>query len=347
MKRRLLVLFAFSVGFVYLSMSLSTPPSGFSASKGTPLAVEPPLGLPPVPIPADNPMTVEKVELGKMLYFDKRLSKDKTISCATCHMPENAYTEPRNVSTGIDDQKGEMNSPHVINSAYATSMFWDGRMNTLEEQAAGPVENPIEMGHKIGDVAGDLNAIPEYKKRFMDVFGEPASKETITKAIAAFERTLLSGNSPYDRYKSGDKNAMSADAIKGMELFNQKLCVTCHTPPLFSNWGFYNTGVGYGKGEPPIGRKAVTNLDSDQGAFRVSSLRNIAETAPYFHNGEAKTLREAVAFMAKGGKQNPNQHALFLALKGMKITDDEIDKITAFLESLTGEYPVVEEPKLP
>ncbi len=324
---------------------LTAAPLSAVSQSGTPLTVEAPLGMPPVPIPADNPMTVEKVELGKMLYFDKRLSKDSTVSCASCHMPEHAYAEPRSTSAGIKDQIGPVNSPHVLNSAYATTMFWDGRMKTLEEQAAGPVGNPIEMGDDINDVAKELNAIPAYKSRFMKVFGKAADPDGITKAIAAFERTLISGNSPFDRYRNGDKNAISKDAQEGWALFNQKLCATCHTPPLFSNWGFYNAGVGSGSGEE--GRMAVSGIPSDKGAFRVSSLRNITDTAPYFHDGKTKTLEEAVRFMAGGGKDNPNLHALLRAVKAQNITDAEIKKLLAFLKSLTGEYPVVKEPKLP
>lgn len=336
------------VGFI-LSLLVVIPwfgSAGLSFAE-TPLAVEPPLGLPPLPIPAENPMTVEKVELGKLLYFDTRLSKDGTVSCASCHMPDHAYAEPRATSLGINNQLGPINSPTVLNSAYATTLFWDGRVKSLEEQAAGPVENPIEMGHKFQDCVVQINGIPEYQKRFQDVFGGPATKETITKAIAAFERTILTGNSPFDKYQNGEENAISQDAKEGWELFNQKLCTTCHTPPLFSNWGFYNAGVGYDGKTLPDGRFAVTKVASDKGAFRVPSLRNVTETWPYFHDGKTESLEDAVRFMAGGGKENPNQHALFKAIKLQKITDKEIKKIVEFLKTLEGEYPVVETPDLP
>jgi len=293
-------------------------------------------------------MTMEKIELGKMLYFDKRLSKDQTVACASCHIPQHGYAEPRATSKGIKDQIGGRNANPVINAAYATSMFWDGRMKTLEEQAGGPVENPIEMGHEMTVVAKDLNAIPEYKKRFAAVFGKPASRETITKAIAAFERTIITGNSPYDKFKNGDANAISAEAKAGELLFMGKgLCATCHTPPVFSSWGFYNAGVGSDKEKMDIGRMEVTKADSDKGAFRVPHLRNVADSAPYFHDGGVEKLDDAVRFMAGGGKDNPNLHPLFRALKAQKFTDEEIGQLVAFLKSLSGEYPVVEEPKLP
>lgn len=303
---------------------------------------QPPLGLPALPVPADNHITAEKVELGKMLYFDKRLSKDNSVACATCHKPGYAYAEPLKSSVGINSQIGDKNAPTIVNAAYMTSMFWDGRMKTLEEQAAGPVENPIEMGHKIEDVAAALNAVPEYKKRFEDAFGQPACKETITKAIAAFERTILSGNSPYDRYVNGDPSALSEDAQKGMQLFMGKaLCATCHKAPLFANGNFVNTGIG----DNAPGRFAVTKLATDKGAHRVPALREAVNTAPYFHDGSVATLEEAVKIMAGGGVDNPNRHA---ALRVMpKWSEEEIGQLVEFIKALSGEYPVVEEPELP
>ncbi len=310
--------------------------------------IEVPEGLPSVPVPDDNPMTKEKVELGKMLFFDQRLSRDGTLSCATCHIPEHGYAEPKPTSEGIEGQFGERNANPVINSAYATTLFWDGRSEDLEDQAAGPMENPIEMGHSIPDIAEKLNEIPEYKKRFENVFGAPANQDTITKAIAAFERTLLTGNSPYDRYVNGEEDAISEEAKAGEDLFKGKaLCATCHTPPVFSNWSFYNAGVGTDKEEMDIGRMEVTEKESDKGAFRVPHLRNATDTAPYMHDGSLETLEEAVRFMAEGGKDNPNLHPLFRALKGANLTDEEIDQLVEFVKILKGEYPIVEEPELP
>ncbi|MEW6237796.1 MAG: cytochrome c peroxidase [Candidatus Omnitrophota bacterium] len=340
------LLFAALFAFAGSALLFLAPAS--AAPTGTPYKISVPLGLPNITIPDDNPMTVEKIELGKMLYFDKRLSKDNTVACASCHIPKHGYAEPRATSKGIKDQIGGRNANAVVNAAYASSMFWDGRMNTLEEQAGGPVENPIEMGHDMTVVAKDLNAIPEYKKRFEAVFGQPASRETITKAIAAFERTILSGNSPYDKYKKGDANAISAEAKAGEAIFLGKgLCATCHQPQVFSTWGFYNAGVGSDKEKMDIGRMEVTKAESDKGAFRVPHLRSIADTAPYFHDGSVEKLEDAVRFMAEGGKENSNLNPLFRALKAQKITDEEIGQLTAFLKSLSGEYPVVEEPKLP
>ena len=179
-------------------------PENLPAEEVSATEVDVPLGLPALKIPADNPMSDEKVELGRMLYFDTRLSKDGTISCATCHDPHQTWAQHTPTSTGIDGQLGGANSPTVINAAYATAQFWDGRAASLEEQAVGPVENPVEMGHKLDVLVPQLNEVPEYKERFQKVFQTDVTKEGIAKAIAAFERTILSGDSPYDRFQKGD-----------------------------------------------------------------------------------------------------------------------------------------------
>jgi cytochrome c peroxidase len=306
-----------------------------------------PVGLPPVPIPEDNPMTEAKVELGKLLYFDKRLSIDGTISCATCHDPTKGWAERTPTSTGVDDQVGGRNAPTVINSAYATSMFWDGRMETLEQQALGPIENPIEMAHKLDDLVPQLNEIEGYKKRFQDVFGTDVTADGIGKAIAAFERTVLSGNSAYDKFKAGDETALTDVQKKGMELFEDVGCATCHLPPVFSNWGFYNAGIGMDAEKPDEGRKDFTGMDSDLGKFRVPSLRDIANTGPYFHDGSVETLEEAVKIMAEGGIANDNLDKMLKAVGEEELSEEDQAAIVAFLEALTGDTPVIDPPELP
>lgn len=304
--------------------------------------VKVPLGLPPLPIPEDNPMTADKVELGRMLYFDKRLSKDGTVSCATCHDPLMAWTEHKPTSTGIGDQVGGANSPTVINSAYATTQFWDGRAASLEEQALGPIENPIEMGHSLPEMIATLNGLEGYKQHFQKVFGTEVTKEGIAQAIAAFERTVLSGNSPYDKFMAGDENALNEAQKRGMELFNNSGCADCHTPPLFSSYDFYNAGVSIEKNEP--GRKAVTNDDADQGAFRVPMLREVANTGPYFHDGSAATLEDAVALMARGGNDNPNLSEMLKSVRDAKLTEENQKDLVEFLKALSGEYPIIDPP---
>jgi cytochrome c peroxidase len=305
-----------------------------------------PLGLPPAPIPADNPMTAEKIELGKMLYFDTRLSRDGKISCATCHDPKTAWTEHKPTSEGIGGQFGQRNSPTVINSAYATSQFWDGRAGTLEDQALGPIENPVEMGHHIDAMIQDLSKIGVYKQKFQSVFGTPITKDGIAKAIAAFERTVLSGNSPYDRFQNGDKTALTATQQRGLQLFEDN-CAVCHAPPLFSNYRFYNAGVGMEKKKPDEGRMAVTQKKSDFGKFRVPALREVANTGPYFHDGSVATLAEAVDLMADGGRDNPHLSAQMKAVRDAELSEQDQKDIVEFLKGLSGEYPVIEPPKLP
>ena len=306
-----------------------------------------PLGLPALPVPEDNPMTAEKVELGKLLYFDKRMSKDGTVSCATCHDPQMAWTEHKPTSTGIGSQVGGANSPTVINAAYATTQFWDGRAKSLEEQALGPIENPIEMGHKLPEMIGQLNQLGAYKERFQKVFGTDVTSEGIAKAIAAFERTVLSGNSPYDKFKAGDQSALNDAQKHGLEVFQKAGCADCHEPPLFSNYEYENAGVGMDKEKPDAGRKAVTGKDEDLGKIRVPALREVANTGPYFHDGSGATLEDAVALMAGGGKDNPNLSEMLKSVRDAKLTEQDRKDLVEFLKALSGEFPVVEPPQLP
>ena len=306
-----------------------------------------PAGLPPLPVPDDNPMTAEKIELGKLLYFDPRLSKDNTIACFTCHDPTKGWAEHTPTSTGIDGQVGGRNAPTVTNAAYATSQFWDGRMETLEQQALGPIENPIEMGHKLPDLVKELNEIAGYKERFQKVFQTDVTADGIAKAIAAFERTVLSGNSPYDKFTAGDAAALTDVQKRGMELFESAGCSTCHATPLFSNYKFYNAGVGMDNETPDEGRKDFTQNDGDLGKFRVVALRDVAETAPYFHDGSVETLEDAVALMAAGGLDNPNLSGMLKAVAEENLTADDQTAIVEFLKALTGETPMIEPPELP
>jgi cytochrome c peroxidase len=287
------------------------------------------------------PKVPEKVALGKMLYFDTRLSKDGTVSCATCHDPQKAWAEHEPTSKGIHEEVGGANSPTIINAAYATSQFWDGRAATLEEQALGPIENPIEMGHSMELLTGELEEIPEYKEAFQKVFGTGVTKEGIAKAIASFERLVLSGNSPYDKFKAGQEDALTDAQKRGMDLFDNAGCATCHKPPLFSNYGFYNAGVGMDKDPPDPGRKAVTEKDADLGKFRTPALREVAYTAPYFHDGSVATLEEAVALMATGGKEkeNPNLSGMFNLLRKAEISEQDQQDLVEFLKALSGEFP--------
>jgi cytochrome c peroxidase len=334
---------------VSTEVAMQSAPAKQQAVEPSSAGVSPkvPLGLPPLPVPADNPMTAEKVALGELLYFDPRLSKDKNISCATCHDPHMAWAEHEPTSTGIGSQKGGRNSPTVINAAYATSMFWDGRAASLEEQALGPIANPIEMGHTVEAMVADLSGVAVYKDRFQKVFGTGVTQDGVAKAIAAFERTVLSGNSPYDQFMAGNKEALSAAQKHGLEVFENAGCSTCHAPPLMSNYGFQNAGVGMDKEKPDEGRMVVTKKESDRGKFRVPSLRDVAQTAPYFHDGSVDKLEDAVALMAAGGKDNPNLSTILKGVRETRLSEQDRGDLVEFLKGLSGEYPIIEPPKLP
>jgi cytochrome c peroxidase len=315
-------------------------------SNTAPTSLRVPLGLPPVPVPDDNPMSAEKVELGKLLYFDKRVSKDGTVSCASCHDPKTAWAEHTPTSEGIHHQKGGRNAPTVLNATYATSQFWDGRAQTLEQQATGPVENPIEMGHTMEAVVAAFSKIPGYQERFQKVFGSGVTKEGFAKAIAAFERTVLSGDSPYDRFVQGDRGALNDAQKRGWELFRNN-CSSCHAPPLFSNYKFINAGVGMDKQGPDEGRKKITGKARDLGKFRVPALRNVADLYPYFHDGSAARLEDAVALMADGGKDNANLSAMLKSVREANLGGRDRKDLVEFLKALSGKYPVIEPPALP
>jgi len=322
-------------------------PAKKPADSSAAAVAEVPLGLPPLTVPEDNPMTVEKIALGKQLYFDKRLSKDGTISCATCHDPKTGWAERKPTSTGIHDKVGGRNAPTVINAAYAPSQFWDGRMKTLEEQALGPIENPIEMGHTLDAMVADLSKIGGYEEQFQHVFGTGGTKEGVAKAIAAVERTVLSGNSPYDRYQNGEEDALTEAQKRGLNLFKSAGCQACHAPPVFSRGSFYNAGVGTDKEKPDEGRKDFTGDDADTGKFRTPALREVAHTAPYFHDGSAATLQDAVALMAAGGMDNPNLSGMLKAVGRRNLSEQDRQDLVAFLGALSGKYPIIDPPQLP
>ena len=294
-----------------------------------------PLGLLPIPWPADNPYSADKVELGKVLYFDKRLSADNSVACASCHAPERGFTDNSPVSTGIRGQKGGRSAPTTINRAYSLAQFWDGRAATLEEQAKGPIQNPIEMGETHVNVVAKLNAIAGYRALFEKSFGSPeVTIDNAAKAIATFERTLLSGNSPYDRYKAGNKAALTAAQVRGMDVyFNTAKCDQCHEGVNLTANAYANLGIGTDKPEPDEGRFAVTKDPADWGKFKTPTLRDISKTAPYMHDGSLKTLEEVVEHYDKGGIANKN---LDEKIKKLNLTADQKKDLVEFLKSLDG-----------
>lgn len=329
-----------TMGFLLLGVG-----AGF-AQKPAPQAL--PLGLKKMRVPKDNPPTAEKIALGKQLYFDPRLSSDDTISCASCHDPAKGWSNGEAFAKGVGGAMGGRSAPTIINSGYSYFQFWDGRAIQLEGQALGPIQAEVEMNMPLPALVKKLNAIPGYRKQFDNVFGGPATPDKVAKAIAAFERTVLSGGAPYDQYKAGDKKALSAAAERGRKVFfNKANCSACHAGPNFSDAAFHNIGVGMDKKDPDLGRFSVTKLEGDRGSFRTPTLREIARTAPYMHDGGLKTLEDVVEFYAKGGIPNPQLDEEIFPLK--KLTaKDKADLVTFLKEGLSSpNYPMTKAPTLP
>ncbi|MBI3558016.1 MAG: cytochrome-c peroxidase [Deltaproteobacteria bacterium] len=293
------------------------------------------------PVPKDNKMTPAKIELGKQLFFEKRLSHTSEVSCNSCHDVTGSGTDNQPFSTGIKGQKGGRNSPTVWNAAFMGVQFWDGRAASLEEQAKGPMINPLEMGMPSHDeVVKRLSDIPEYRKRFTQVFGKNSLNiDNVARALAAYERTLITPNSPYDQFLKGNFKAMSPNALSGLKLVQTVGCTACHFGATFN--GPQRSGTGFYQKFPLIpgseyekkykltedaGRFNATKNELDRGMWRVPTWRNVALTAPYFHNGSVPTLDEAVRVMAK-------------TQLGKGLTEEQVRDIVAFLKSLTGERP--------
>jgi cytochrome c peroxidase len=301
-----------------------------------------PLGLPPIPWPTDNPYSKKKAKLGRLLYFDPRLSSDGKISCSTCHSERLAFTDHKSIAQGIQGNMGARHSPTVINACYQTQQFWDGRAKTLEEQAKGPIGNPKEMtlasdihdAHK--QCQERVQKINGYRVLFKEVFGNDAcSIDDIAKAIATFERTILSGNSPYDRYLlKRDKTALTEEQIAGYGVFKRVGCANCHGGALFTDGRFLNIGVGMDASNPDTGRYGITGVEKDWGAFKIPTLREVANTGPYMHDGSHKTLEEVVDYYDKGGTPNKNLHPL---MKPLHLTDKEKKALVVFMQGLSGE----------
>ena len=340
-----------------------------------------PLGLPADTwlyfVPRQNPQTAAKIELGRKLFFDQRLSADGSVACATCHQPERGFADDKPVAEGVANRRGTRNSPSLLNVIYNNGQFWDGRSDTLEEQAVLPLINPLEMGDQTHDeVIARLIALPEYVTAFQQTFSTSTiSIALVGHALAAFERTLLSGAAPLDRYLAGDKAAMSEAELRGLAVFRGRgRCTRCHTMNenrmLFSDYEYRNTGVAarhpeferlarqffhasddergaltqqlaLQPGGAELGRMLVSQHILDVGAFHTPSLRNVALTAPYFHDGSAATLADVVRFYNEGGQDNLN---LDTELHPLGLTEEEQRDLITFLGALTGKPPQVAQP---
>lgn len=348
-----------------------------------PLEFELPLGLSAgasqINVPDDNPITRAKIELGRQLYFDGRLSADGTVSCAHCHHPDEGYARDTQFGVGIDGQMGNRNSPVSYNRILSGAQFWDGRAASLEEQAVGPIANPIEMGNTHENAVATVAGIEGYVLQFEKIFGaDGVNIDNIGRAIATFERVIVTGPSPadyfeqlrpylqmdqedlddlkedapkaYAKYEAAvaahEANPMSESAIRGRELFftDKAGCTACHVGANFTDEKYHNLGVGMDQEEPDLGRFVVTADEKDKGAFKTPTVRNVALSAPYMHDGSQKTLAEVVDWYAKGGHANDR---LSDKIKKLELNDQDKQDLVEYMNALTGEFPQVETGRLP
>ena len=298
-----------------------------------------------MPIPDDNPMSQAKIALGHKLYFDPRLSGDGQRSCYGCHVLESGLTDGLPTAIGAFDKALTRSSPTMWNVGYLNELYWDGRAPRLEAQVLGAWKGG-NMGAKPDEIVVELDKIQGYHDAFMEVFGRAATVEGVQQAVAAYMRTLICGDTAFDRFNQGEKDSMSKAAVRGWELFRGKAaCGTCHAGGLLTDQQYHNTGVGMVAVSPDIGRAKVTKAKKDTGAFKTPTLRNITRTAPYFHDGSAATLREAIDFMLGGGFVNP--YLDHENLKPVELSETEIYDLIAFLEALECNNGSIVRPALP
>jgi cytochrome c peroxidase len=297
----------------------------------------------PMPIPPDNPMTPEKIALGRQLFFDERLSADGSKSCYSCHVCEHGLTDGLPKAIGAGNKQLPRSSPTLWNIGYHQEFYWDGRSPSLEKQALAAWTG-ANMGAKADEVVAKLNTLGDYKTQFQKVFQSDATPDNVVKAIAAFERTIISGNTAWDRWKAGDNTALSQSAWRGWNIFQAIKCNNCHDGVLFTDQQYHNIGIGMDQKEPDVGRFKVSNNPQDTGAFKTPTLRDIEKSAPYFHDGSAKTLEEAVDIMLGGGK--PNQYLDKKNLQPHKLLPEQREDLLNFLRSLTVDCKLTK-PSLP
>lgn len=295
-----------------------------------------------IPAHKDNPITKEKIELGKLLFFDPRLSRNDTVSCASCHIPYYYWTDRRSKAVGIDGRKGKRNTPTIINGAYQSLFFWDGRANSLEDQALGPIEAKAEMDLPADEMVNKLKKIDGYVKLFDKIFpNEGITKDTVAKAIATFERTVVSKESPFDKWLKGDESAISEVAKEGFRIFKEEgKCTSCHSGFNFTNDSLNNIALG----DDDPGAFILNKNPIWRGSFKTPTLRNVAETSPYFHDGSVHTLEEAVYICGNGGRyKDLKGRSPFFRDRGLSM--DDVRKVVKFLETLTEKRPMVEPPE--
>jgi len=286
-------------------------------------------------VAADNPLTKEKIALGRDLFFDRRLSVDGTVSCDFCHSPILGFSDGRYFASGVFGLKSKRNTITLLNRIFGQEHFWDGRARSIEDVITEHIEDANVFGNKVENVVQNLSNDKRYQEKFEKVFDRDINSGDVSKAIAAFVRTLISGNSPYDKYVAGNKNALSESAVRGMKLFfsDRLKCSLCHSGPNFTDEKYHNNGTKIDSAKPDLGRYLVTNKESDQGKFRTPTLRDISRTSPYMHNGSIKGLNDLIDFYDKGGIENSYQSPV---IKPLHLTKDERVDLKKFLRSLTG-----------
>ncbi|MEK6238586.1 MAG: cytochrome-c peroxidase [Planctomycetales bacterium] len=303
------------------------------------VVARPPGPLPPIQHPRDNPPNAARIDLGRRLFFDKRLSRGDQVSCATCHDPNQGWSDGRQVATGVDGAQGTRNTPTLINVGYNRLQFWDGRAGSLEEQALGPIQNPLEMDMPLDKLVAKLDAVPEYRRRFQEAFGSKPTADAVAKAIASYERTIVSRDLPIDRFHRGENNALSSAARRGMRLFHGRArCVVCHRGPNLTDDRFHNIGVGVES--PDLGREQATKRAEDRRAFKTPTLREVARSAPYMHDGSFKTLEEVVRHYNFGGVVDAANDHRDEELEVLYLSEDEAADLVVFLkEGLSSSVP--------
>jgi cytochrome c peroxidase len=286
-----------------------------------------------VPTPSDNPQNAEKIALGRKLFFDKRLSLDGSISCASCHDPQKAFSDQRSKSIGINGQLSERNAPSILNAAFLKTAMFDAHLATLELQAIVPIQEPVEMGHNMKILIKQLRQIPEYQAAAQAIFGRDFDAWVLTRSLAAFERSLLSMNAPFDQYMAGNKKAMSKDQLAGWRIFSDELyCTKCHPAPYFTTYEAANNGLyaSY-EGKSDQGRFRIHHDSSDIGKFKIPSLRNLPLTYPYMHDGSIHSMEAALAHYQRGGAGHPLQDPRILSFE---LTSREKAQLLAFFDAL-------------
>ncbi|PIW69069.1 MAG: cytochrome-c peroxidase [Ignavibacteriales bacterium CG12_big_fil_rev_8_21_14_0_65_30_8] len=331
MKSKLLKIVSIIIVFSFIGCSNKKEQNKVITKLDTPLGLE---NLTQY-IPKDNPLTKEKISLGRDLFFDKRLSVDGTVSCSFCHSPLLGFSDGRYFASGVFGLKSKRNTTTLLNRIFAQENFWDGRAKSIEEVISEHIKDPNVFANNLDNIIKLLKEDKKYIKKFNNAFNSDITGDGLVKAIATFIRTLVTGNSPYDKFLAGDKNALSESAQSGLKLFmsDRLKCSVCHSGPNFSDEKYHNNGTKINKENPDLGRYLITKNDEGMGKFRTPTLRDIGRTSPYMHNGSIKGLHALVDFYNKGGEKNIYKSPL---IKPLNLTDSEKNDLFNFLRSLTG-----------